>query len=225
MDSRSVHAMAKVEQDPSSTRVDFSGLDLEPLPHVDDFVPVPVEAEVGLNGVQSGDVGAVKPSYPRPCLDPTVPESGIVCSEGSADKKPCSDSLTGKDVSFEHHEGDAVALTVAIHDDGSLPGPPASFASGQEVPSSRLPSEVEVILLFVAFMWSKSHGLLKLGGFSMPGFTKFPSAFFAVRMALLAVAEELCGDVVDPEASDFAACVELGAVLLVMLVVLDLAAL
>ncbi|GMH21102.1 hypothetical protein Nepgr_022944 [Nepenthes gracilis] len=49
----------------------------------------------------------------------------------------------------------------------------------------------------VAFMWSKSHGLLKLGGFSM-----------------LPASPELCSDVVDPEASGFAACVEVPIVVL-----------
>ncbi|GMH01999.1 hypothetical protein Nepgr_003838 [Nepenthes gracilis] len=45
------------------------------------------------------------------------------CSEGIVDDKPCSDSLGGIDVSFEHHEVDAAALIVDVLDAGSLPGP------------------------------------------------------------------------------------------------------
>ncbi|GMH18597.1 hypothetical protein Nepgr_020438 [Nepenthes gracilis] len=56
-------------KDPSSTRVEFYELDLALLPHVDAFVPGPEEAEVGLNGAQSGDEGAIMPSSPRSSVE------------------------------------------------------------------------------------------------------------------------------------------------------------
>ncbi|GMH11634.1 hypothetical protein Nepgr_013475 [Nepenthes gracilis] len=88
----------------------------------------PCPPNSALVGVDSQDMSPDLAPALRHCMDPAAPESGIVCSEGSAVEKPCSDSLAGKDVYFEHHEGDAAALTLDVHDAGSLPGTPAPYA-------------------------------------------------------------------------------------------------